>query len=363
MPSSVALALDAVPLGDDLRRPVDYDARLVAEACVGTLCQEAPGEPDPQPHAALGLRPLNGGLRWRLAPDPQARWSNGLPLLPTHVVAGIRDAAAKDRQLGRFLRPCDEAAAETPDGSVELRLTAPTGFLPALLTLPQLAPLRPGCDAVLGPYTPAGTGPSGGPRLVRHEHTGPEGLPDELRFPVFKDLAGAVSAFRVGTIDATPTTSFAIPDAVLLADDPDLMARPVALVASLEFGRRCRRLRDAPGCARPSPAHSTRLRSRPPPTGCWSPHPRPPLHWPAFRWPTPYLPCRPTPTTCARCAPRCPNSRTRRWHTPTSSPARLWSSRSAPSCTRSSGCTSGHGPSHTSSTSSPRCAAKPSRGR
>ncbi|MER6611320.1 hypothetical protein ABT282_36970 [Streptomyces sp. NPDC000927] len=325
MPSSLALALDAVPLGDDLRRPVDYDARLVAEACVGTLCQEAPGEPDPQPHAALGLRPLNGGLRWRLAPDPQARWSNGLPLLPTHVVAGIRDAAAKDRQLGRFLRP--------------------------------------GCDAVLGPYAPAGTDPSGGPRLVRHEHTGPEGLPDELRFPVFKDLAGAVSAYRVGTIDAPPTTSFAIPDAVLLADAPDLMARPVALFASLEFGRRCRRLRDAPGCARPSPAHSTRLRSRPLPTGCWSPHPRPPLHWPAFRWPTPYLPCRPTPTTCARCVPRCPDSRTRRWHTPTSSPARPWSSRSAPSCTRSSGWTSGHGPSHTSSTSSPRCAAKPSRGR
>ncbi|ATW47816.1 hypothetical protein CGZ69_07540 [Streptomyces peucetius subsp. caesius ATCC 27952] len=247
MPSSVALALDAVPLGEDLRRPVDYNARLVAEAVVGTLYREAPGEPDPVPGTAVGLRPLDGGLRWRLAPDPRARWSDGVPLLPGHVVSGVRDAAAKDRQLGRFLRPGAEAAVETADGSVELRLTVPTGFLPALLTLPQLAPLRPGCDAVLGPYMPAGAEPCGGPRLVRQEHAGTEGLPDELRFPVFEDLASAVSAFRAGAVDATPTTGFGVPDALLLADDPDLMARSVSIFASLEFGKRCRRLRGAPG--------------------------------------------------------------------------------------------------------------------
>ncbi|WP_031076065.1 ABC transporter substrate-binding protein [Streptomyces sp. NRRL S-118] len=244
---ALALALDAVPLGDDLRRPVDYNARLVAEAVLATPYREAPGTAVPLPHTAYGLEPVDDGLRWRMWPAEGPRWSDGTPLRAEHLVAGVRDAAARDRQTGRFFADGDAAAAELPDGRVEIRLREPAGFLPPLLTLPQFSPLRPGSDAVLGPYAPAPAGPDGGPRLRLHRYAGADGLPDELAFPVLADLDAAVGAFRAGLVHATPTTSFDVPDTGRYAHDPDLVTAPMALFASLEFGRRVPALRRAPG--------------------------------------------------------------------------------------------------------------------
>ncbi|MBA2808633.1 hypothetical protein E0500_014810 [Streptomyces sp. KM273126] len=245
---TLALALDAEPLGNDVRRPVDYNARLVAEAVLATPYREAPGAAEPLPHAAYGLEAVDDGLRWRMCPAEGLRWSDGTPLRTAHLVAGIRDAAVRDRQTGRFLADGDEAAAELPDGRVEVRLREPTGFLPALLTLPQLSPIRPHFDGFLGPYLPAGrNGRDGGPRLRLQPYAQAEGLPEELRFPVLADLDRAVGAFRSGLVQATPTTSFDVPDIESHANDPDLVTAPVTLFGSLEFGRRAPRVRQAPG--------------------------------------------------------------------------------------------------------------------
>ncbi|MEV7612805.1 ABC transporter substrate-binding protein [Streptomyces sp. NPDC089799] len=246
-PDALALALDAVPLGDDPRRPVDYNARLVAEAVLATPYREAPGAVRPVPHAAHGLEPVDGGRRWRLCPDERLRWSDGTPLRAADLVAGIRDAAVRDRQTGRFLAEGDTAARELPDGRVEVHLREAAGFLPALLTLPQFAPLRPGSGAVLGPYAPDGTGPDGGPRFRRHPHAAGAGaLPERLEFPVVAGLADAVAAFRAGRVQATPTTGFDLADTERYAGDPALVSAPVSVFASLEFGRRVPAVRRDP---------------------------------------------------------------------------------------------------------------------
>lgn len=247
-PETLTLALDAEPLGNDARRPVDYNARLVAEAVLATPYREAPGAAEPLSHAAYGLESVDDGLRWRMCPDEAMLWSDGTPLRAAHLVSGIRDAALRDRQISRFLARGDAAAGELPDGRVEIRLREPIGFLSALLTLPQLSPLRPDFDGVLGPYFPADCHARvDGLRLRLQPHAQAEGLPEELRFPIITDLAEAVGAFRAGHVQATPTTSFDVADTGLHAGDPDLVSAPLTLFGSLEFGRRASGVRQAPG--------------------------------------------------------------------------------------------------------------------
>ncbi|MFG2295216.1 ABC transporter substrate-binding protein [Streptomyces sp. NPDC048603] len=246
-PDALALALDAVPLGDDPRRPADHNARLVAEAVLATPCREAPDGTGLLPYAARGLEPVDGGRRWLFSPDERLRWSDGVPLRAGDLVAGIRDGAARDRQAGRFLAEGDAAAAELPDGRVEVRTGGAAGFLPALLTLPRFAPLRPGSEAVLGPYAPDGTGPDGGPRFRRHPHAAGGGaLPERLEFPVVPGPAEAVAAFRAGRVQATPRTGFDVADAERYAGDPALVTVPVSVFTGLEFGRRAPAVRRDP---------------------------------------------------------------------------------------------------------------------
>lgn len=242
---TIVIALDAAPLGNDLRRPADYNTRLISEAVVVPPLREIPGQSCPSPAAASHVEPIDNGLRWRVHPDTQLRWSDGIALNARHVLAGIRKAIDSDHRVRRFLQPGDEAAQVTPAGAVEIRLRRPTGFLPRLLTLPRLAPFRPDTDAVLGAYFPVGRDDTGGYRLQQHRHVLDSGLPAELHFTVLNDSTASIAAYRAGEVDATPTTSFGTSETRQLRDDPDFVSQGIAIFASLEFGNRCPELRDS----------------------------------------------------------------------------------------------------------------------
>ncbi len=252
MDTIFTFALDSMPLNNDSHWPTDYDARFVAEAVLRTLYTEDHRAGSIVPSAALAIEGLADGRRWRVHLDPTLRWSDGLPLTAADALRSAERAVNHPRAgLSGLLGGSGPAGPARPidEATIEYHFQRPVSFAPALFTLPQLAPARPGgtgYDAPsLGEYRV--TAATGNALSLRRHPFGVSADPvaDQLRFTSFADVDSALLAFDRGAVDVSPTTSFGIPELARYVEHPGLFARDVAIFGNLEFGVRSGALRDS----------------------------------------------------------------------------------------------------------------------
>ncbi|MEU4799670.1 ABC transporter substrate-binding protein [Streptomyces sp. NPDC023327] len=244
--TTARISLDAMPLHRDVRLPVDYSGRLIAESVLRRLFTE---DDVPAQGCAVGAEMLDDGRRWRIALDSDLRWSDGNPLRAEDVVEAA-DHALTSRSNSAALFLGDTAAGNDVPvralraDTVEFRFGRPVAFAPALLSLPAFAPLRRGPDGVgapaLGDYTVADWDTDAVVLDRRPELRHADAL-DSVRFEHVPLAAEAVRLFRSGELDATSPTGFGVAEVTELTAHPGAVRQPVDIFGSLDLGRRAPR--------------------------------------------------------------------------------------------------------------------------
>ncbi|MFP8883836.1 ABC transporter substrate-binding protein [Streptomyces mangrovi] len=228
-----------MPLSGNLRWPIDYDSRFVGQAAIRTLFTESDSGAEPVPAAAYKADSFEDGRRWRVHLNTSLRWSDGEPLRAAHAAAAAEEMATRPFAAAtRFLGEEPRGRIQViDDATVEYHFARPTAFAPALLTLPQFAPTRPG-GMSLGAYIPT-LRDQDAIRLTRHPHaqdTG--GEPEELIFRTYKTHSAALDAYASRELDVTPTIGFTQDQLHRFQEHPRLLNRDISLFGSLEFGHR-----------------------------------------------------------------------------------------------------------------------------
>jgi ABC-type oligopeptide transport system substrate-binding subunit len=252
-----------MPLNDDFHWPVDYNGRLVAGAIVGSLFVEDEIMGSPRPYRAASTICLEGGRRWQVQIS-DTYWSDGVRLSVDHLRMAVeRILTRPNRVVARHFFPTRtedqrQAVRILDEKTIEYRFARPIRFVPHLLTMPQFAPCR-GSDSeasapALGPY-----------RLAKRERYGfvlhqnqraarsRSKFVGRLVFRQFSDTESALAAYKKGTVDVTPTTSFGKDEMRAFVEHPNLLSRNVSMFGYLEFGaslpafRKSHRLRAALG--------------------------------------------------------------------------------------------------------------------
>ncbi|WNO67446.1 ABC transporter substrate-binding protein [Streptomyces sp. AM2-3-1] len=255
MPSSLAFALDSMPLAKDFHWPIDYDSRLVGEALVRTLFSESHASTKPAGNAAVTARPRDEGRTWHVSLDGDMRWSDGVPLRSAHARAAVDRILARPRSMAARLLSADGTGPVrvVDDVTVEYRFRKPTAFAPEILTLPQFAPFR---DAVNGKAVSLGgfeetASAEGEIRLSRHSFGDRSGSgPEQLVFTKFSSHRDALDAYTAGSVDVTPATGFTQDQLDEFSGCSRLVNRDVSMFGSLEFGGLATRFRESPDCRR-----------------------------------------------------------------------------------------------------------------
>lgn len=231
MADDVVVGLDALPVVEDVHRPVDVNGLLVARAVLHPLLR------DGGPAAAVAAA-SDDGRRWRVRLAGSLRWSDGSPLTAADAVRSAEQVAGRRRSGPASWLARDEppVRAVGPD-EVEYVFAVPTSCAPQVLGMPQFAP-EPAAPATLGPYEVV---ERTGHQLVLAANPSAPGLPDRpdrLRFRLVPTAVEALRAYASGDLDITPSTSFGPAEAAALTGRPDLVARTIHLFGCLDLGRR-----------------------------------------------------------------------------------------------------------------------------
>lgn len=190
---------------------------------------------------------------FRLRPD--ARWSNGDPVLARHFVAGLRRAVDPATASGGadLLRVIDNAPAilrgELPpdqlaaravdDHLLEIKLARPVPYFPDILTNTVASPVhdsslavsggfsKPGVTVSNGPFALAEMVPGGSLRLTRNKHYWDSAsvVFDEVRYEFVPDENAEFSRFRAGELDVTNNVPEQRFEALARAADSNLQYR------------------------------------------------------------------------------------------------------------------------------------------
>lgn len=164
---------------------------------------------------------------------PDARWSNGDPVLARHFVTALQRAVdpATASGGGDLLRaidnapaimrgemPADRLAVEaTGDHRLQITLSHPLPYFPDILTNTIASPVHdssvarrgafasPGLTISNGPYVLADIVPGGSLRLTRNRYYWDAGAVtfDEVRYELVPDENAEFSRFRAGELDVT----------------------------------------------------------------------------------------------------------------------------------------------------------------
>ncbi|MEU4820359.1 ABC transporter substrate-binding protein [Actinomadura sp. NPDC023710] len=242
------ISLDAMPLHRDLRLPVDYSGRVIAEL---VLCRLFVEKDAPNQGCAVEAEMFDDGRRWRIVLDTDRRWSDGHPLCAQDVVdAATHALVGRSNSAALFLSDSDAHLRDSPparavsDDTVEFCFDRPVAFAPALLSLPAFAPLRRSADGdyapVLGGYTVA-RWDTDVVALERRSEPLPTDALDMVRFEHVPLAAEAVRRFRAGELDATSPTGLGVAEVAELHTHPGAVREPVDIFGSLDFGRRAPR--------------------------------------------------------------------------------------------------------------------------
>lgn len=213
---TVALEIDDEPLS--LRTPLqgDYLSRFIASASRTRVL-------DP-------VRIDRNGLRQTYRIRPDSRFSDGNPVQTRHVLSAIR-AALHEAVWQRYLACLVEVRGAGDE--VVLTLSEPAGYLPALLSTVDFAPIPSESGVGNGPYLPPV--PVEGGYLLR---PAPAAAADrtvaEIHLSVQKDVDGVVERFESGAIDVTCSTAFPFYRLPEIQGDPAYRTAPTGITARLE---------------------------------------------------------------------------------------------------------------------------------
>ncbi|MGW4499118.1 ABC transporter substrate-binding protein [Micromonospora sp. NPDC004336] len=212
---------------------------MMSELVVLPMLREPVGSSGLRRAAAESVESPDGGRTWIVRLGRDLFWSDGVRLDAAHAARSVRAVALRRGwSVGNLLAP-EPVRVLAPD-TVSIALRRRCTYFPALLTLPQFAPSRRLDDAsrtTLGMYVSAGSADPAVIRLVRNERHDAACLPREVRAEVCPDLATSLGHFAIGRSDMTPTTGFSPADVESLRGHPALHRQPIAVYASLEFGR------------------------------------------------------------------------------------------------------------------------------
>jgi oligopeptide transport system substrate-binding protein len=168
------------------------------------------------------------GLSYTFALRPEAKWSNGDPVIAAHFVYGFERLVdpATAAFYAQFLSDIDEVEA-ADDHTLLIRLKRPTPYLLGLLTHPATFPMhpesiaehgdsfaRPGTLLSNGAYVLTEWIPGSVVALSRNEHYWADDATaiDEVRYHVIPQENSELARYRAGEIDITdsvPPESFA----------------------------------------------------------------------------------------------------------------------------------------------------------
>lgn len=177
---------------------------------------------------------------WTFTLRPDAQWSDGTVLTADDVVASFRRAVdpATAAPTADTLRPILGATAAlegsaSPDrlgvsapapDRVEIRLTAPTPWLPSVLAQPVARIVDPTGERTSGPFRLVERTVGGGLLLERNPNffgwPTADGAPTAVVWIPIEDPAAALRRFADGEIDHHPNAPLAETEALLGADNP-----------------------------------------------------------------------------------------------------------------------------------------------
>lgn len=234
-----SLAIDAVPVGS-CEFPRDHGAQQLSSATMRPLVtHSASGSPS----SARAVERRGGG-GWRIELE-DLDWSDGRPLAADHVLEAFQRLPGRRGSLAYALLDVGSPHPARAVGkrTVDIRMgSAGPELVRALLTLPELAPCRPG-DArgrpALGPYSIVSAAPE---RLAleRNPHAGGTTAPDHVDIVVVPDVDAQLRSVEAGRLDVTTLAGFGArhllgPTAALST------AGLLPLYGCLEIGRRAPR--------------------------------------------------------------------------------------------------------------------------
>jgi oligopeptide transport system substrate-binding protein len=215
------------------------------------------------PAVAVSWRVDEGGRRYKFALRPEARWSNGDPVLASDFVTAFRRAMDPATASGAadLLRAIENAPAilggEKPvedlgvraldDHRLEIRLARPVPYFLDILTNTVASPIhksslaagggfsKPGTTITNGPYRLVDQAPGANIRLARNPHYWDSSSVtfDEVRYEFVADENAEFTRFRAGELDVTNT----VPEQRFeqLASEPDSGLQHRAWLATFYF--------------------------------------------------------------------------------------------------------------------------------
>jgi len=208
------------------------------------------------PGVAASWSASDGGLGYRFELRPEARWSNGDPVVAADFVAAWRrlvdpatasqyaqliESVGNAEQIIAGELPPDSLAVEAQGDNVLLvRLERPTAYFPALLSHPSTFPVhrptlaahgsafaRPGTAVTNGAYVPVEWQVGAFVRAARNRHYRDDAgtAIDAVRYHHVSDMGAELTRYRAGELDVT----YSLP--------PGQLARlPAALAGQLHVG-------------------------------------------------------------------------------------------------------------------------------
>ena len=187
----------------------------------GLIVEDAAGQL--MPGAAESWQVSADGMTYTFKLRETARWSNGDRVTADDFVRGVRRAAdpesaaaqaflleplANSAEVSAGRRPVSDLGIRAvSDGELEIRLGAPAGHLPAILTQPVFYPMHESGDPAIsnGPYVIAEREPGGTIRLLRNDRfrRNDSTYFDEVHYLPIADPRAEFNLYRTGKIDIT----------------------------------------------------------------------------------------------------------------------------------------------------------------
>ncbi len=254
----LAVEIDAIPPTLRPGNLFDHTALAVGRLLFEPLCTEGPEPGTVIPAAATTISSTDGGRTWRITLRDDLRWSDGTPITAHDVGRAIRYLAAPSggsplawladsiegmvpaRTAGNMAL-LDAGCLILDDTTLELRMTHPVAYAPALLANNCFAPrpqMLPGGREipVSGPYRLAGTFPGErGLLLLPNERSHRLGSfsPRSIECIRTDGPEQGIRLFGSGRIDITCNTTF--PPSLLpeYSGCPDYMQGDLLIAAQL----------------------------------------------------------------------------------------------------------------------------------